>query len=47
MSLEGNMLRTYEVVETWNPGHTSSVTHAPPTIDRRSRTNVRKPARAR
>ena len=28
--------QTYEVVEPRNPGWISSVTHAPPTIDRRS-----------
>ncbi len=39
-------LFTYAAVETLKPGHTSSVTHAPPSTSRRSRTIVLRPARA-
>ncbi len=42
-----SMLAMYEVVEARQPGAISSVTHAPPTIDRRSTTSVDSPARAR
>ncbi len=40
-------LRTYAPGDARYPGANSSVTHAPPTIPRRSRTSVRRPARAR
>ena len=36
-------LLTYAAVETLYPGHTSSVTHAPPSTSRRSSTNVLRP----
>ena len=40
-------LCTYAAVETLKPGQSSSVTQAPPTNSRRSRTSTRRPARAR
>ncbi len=40
-------LSTYAPGEARNPGWNSSVTHAPPTISRRSSTSVRSPAEAR
>src|SRR5437762_491024 len=39
-------LFTYAAVDTLKPGHSSSVTHAPPTTSRRSSTSTRLPARA-
>ena len=40
-------LTTYEKTENLKPGKTSSVTAAPPTSGRFSRTSVLRPARAR
>ena len=40
-------LLTYDAVDTLNPGHTSSVTHAPPRMSRRSRITTLSPALAR
>ncbi len=37
----------YAPGEARTPGHSSSVTHAPPTISRRSHTSTERPARAR
>ena len=42
-----SMLAMYEVVEARHPGAISSVTQAPPTSGRRSRTSVERPALAR
>ena len=41
------VVHVYDAVDTRYPGHTSSVTDAPPTIGRRSSTRTERPARAR